>query len=413
MNMDTNANIIVNNPYRKDFPAIDQVIGGKRLAYLDSAATTLKPLPVVEELDRYYRTETSNVHRGLYWLSENATTKFEATRDKITQLIHAPDRKQVIFTKGTTESANLVANSWVRTFLKPGDEILVSQMEHHSNIVPWQLVAAPMGIKLKVIPINSKGELLLEEYKKLLTDKVKFVSLVHVSNALGTINPVKEVIQLAHEKGAKVFIDGAQAIAHLKVDVQDLDADFYAFSGHKMFGPTGVGVLYGKEEILKAMPPYQGGGDMIDVVTFEETTYNDLPHKFEAGTPSIASVIGLGPAVDYIQSVGLHKIHEIEDELLSYATKKLLTIPGLTIYGTASHKASVISFGIEGLHPNDIAALTDKEGVAIRTGHHCAQPLMKFLGTPATCRASLSIYNNQQDIDQLYEALLKVKRLFA
>lgn len=401
-----------NNPYRQDFPVLDQTIQGKRLAYLDSGATTLKPLMVIEEMDRYYRLETSNVHRGLYWLSENATNKFEATRDKIASFINAPDRKQVIFTKGTTEAVNLVAKSWAENFLNSGDEILLSQMEHHSNIVPWQLVAEKNNLKIKIIPINLSGEILMDEYKKLLTDKVKLVSVVHVSNALGTINPVKEMIELAHAKGAKVFIDGAQAVAHLKVDVQELDADFYAFSGHKMFGPTGVGVLYGREELLEMMPPYQGGGDMIDVVTFEKTTYNSLPHKFEAGTPSIAAVIGLGKAVDYIQRIGLHNIQEAEHELLEYATEKLTSIPGFTIYGTAKNKASVISFGLEGIHPHDIASLTDKEGVAIRTGHHCAQPLMKFLCVPATCRASLSIYNNREDIDQLYHALVKVKKFF-
>jgi cysteine desulfurase/selenocysteine lyase len=401
-----------NNPYRGDFPVLDQTIQGKRLAYLDSGATTLKPLIVIEEMDRYYRLETSNVHRGLYWLSENATTKFESTRDKIASLINAPDRKQVIFTKGTTEAVNLVAHSWVENFLLPGDEILLSQMEHHSNIVPWQLVAERKNVKIKVIPINSAGEILMDEYEKLLTNKVKLVSVVHVSNALGTINPVKEMIELAHKRNALVFIDGAQAVAHLKVDVQDLDADFYAFSGHKMFGPTGVGVLYGKEELLEQMPPYQGGGDMIDVVTFEKTTYNSLPHKFEAGTPSIAAVIGLGKAVDYIQRIGLDHIKEAEEELLHYATEKLSSIPGFKIYGTAKNKASVISFGMEGIHPHDIASLTDKEGVAIRTGHHCAQPLMKFLCVPATCRASLSLYNNREDIDQLYHALVKVKKFF-
>lgn len=405
-------NTLQNNPYRKDFPVLDQVIQGKRLAYLDSAATTLKPLPVIEEMDRYYRAETSNVHRGLYWLSENATTKFEATRDKIATLINAPDRKQVLFTKGTTEAVNLVAFSYVRTFLNPGDVILVSQMEHHSNIVPWQLVAEEKGLIIKVIPINEKGEILMEEFQKLLTPEVKLVSVVYISNALGTINPIKEMTKLTHKIGARIFVDAAQAISHTKVDVQELDVDFLAFSGHKMFGPTGVGVLFGKLDLLEKMPPYQGGGDMIDVVTFEKTTYNDLPHKFEAGTPSISAVIGLGTAVDYINHVGLNKINEIETELLRYATEKLSSIPGLKIYGTAQNKASVISFGIEGIHPHDIASLTDKEGVAIRTGHHCAQPLMKFLCVPATCRASLSMYNNQEDIDQLYNALLKVKRLF-
>jgi cysteine desulfurase/selenocysteine lyase len=404
--------IIDHNPYRCDFPAAEQKINGKRLAYLDSAATNLKPLVVIEEMDRYYRLETSNVHRGLYWLSENATTKFEATRDKVRALINAPDRTQVIFTKGTTESVNLVAQSYVRNFLGPGDTILLSQMEHHSNIVPWQIVAQERGIAIKVIPIDERGELRLDEYRKLLTPDVKFVSVVFVSNALGTINPVKEITRLAHERGAVVFVDAAQAISHATVDVRDIDVDFLAFSGHKMFGPTGVGVLYGKLDLLNRMPPYQGGGDMIDVVTFEKTTYNNLPHKFEAGTPSISAVIGLGKAVDYINHVGLDRIHEIEAALLAYATEKLKSIPGLRIYGEAREKAAVISFGLDGIHPHDIAALIDKEGVAIRTGHHCAQPLMKFFDVPATCRASLSIYNNKEDVDQLYHALVKLKKFF-
>jgi cysteine desulfurase/selenocysteine lyase len=404
--------IIKNNPFRKDFPAIDQIIGGKRLAYLDSAATNFKPTIVIDELDKYNRVETSNVHRGLYWLSENATEKFEATRDKLTSFINSPDRTQVIFTKGTTESVNLVAQSYARNFLSPGETILLSQMEHHSNIVPWQMVAEEKGLHIRVIPINKSGEIIFEEYVKLLTPDVKLVSVVYISNALGTINPIKEMAKLAHERGAKIFVDAAQAMNHLKVDVQDLDVDFLAFSGHKMFGPTGVGVLYGKKDLLNQMPPYQGGGDMIDVVTFEKTTFNHLPHKFEAGTPPISAVIGLGKAVDYINQVGHVKIHEIETELLEYATKKLKSIPGLKIYGEASNKASVISFSLEGIHPHDIASLTDKEGVAIRTGHHCAQPLMKFFGVPATCRASLSIYNNEDDILQLYNALIKVKTFF-
>lgn len=404
--------ILTDNPFRRDFPVAEQTINGKRLAYLDSAATTLKPKSVIDEMDRYYRQETANVHRGLYWLSENATTKFEATRDKVSKLINSPDRKQIIFTKGTTESINLVAHSYAGHFLNEGDEILLSQMEHHSNIVPWQLIAETKKLKIRVIPIDQNGDIILEEYKKLLTPSVKLVSVVFVSNALGTINPIKEMVKLAHQAGAKVFVDAAQAIAHTKVDVQDLDVDFLGFSGHKMFGPTGVGVLYGKEELLNQMPPYQGGGDMIDVVTFEKTTYNNLPHKFEAGTPSISAVIGLGKAVDYLNEVGLETIHQVEAELLEYATNKLLSVPGLKIYGTAKNKASVISFGIEGLHPHDIASLIDKEGVAIRTGHHCAQPLMQFFRVPATCRASLSIYNNQADIDQLYAGLMKVKTFF-
>ena len=404
--------ILTDNPFRRDFPVAEQIIGGKRLAYLDSAATTLKPNIVIDELDLYNRKETSNVHRGLYWLSENATAKFESTRDKISQLINSPDRKQVIFTKGTTESVNLVAQCYARHFLNEGDEILLSQMEHHSNIVPWQMVAEEKKLTIRVIPINQKGEILLDEYKKLLTPKVKLVSVVYISNALGTINPIKEMIQAAHQIGAKFFVDAAQAISHIKVDVQDLDADFLAFSGHKMFGPTGVGVLYAKEDLLNQMPPYQGGGDMIDVVTFEKTTYNNLPHKFEAGTPPIAAVIGLGKAVDYINHIGLETIHQVEVELLEYATIKLSSIPGLKIYGTAQNKTSVISFGLEGIHPHDIATLIDKEGVAIRTGHHCTQPLMKFFEVPATCRASMSIYNNQADIDQLYAGIIKVKSFF-
>jgi len=404
--------ILKENPFRRDFPVAEQMINGKRLAYLDSAATTLKPTSVIDEMDRYYRQETSNVHRGLYWLSENATTKFEATRDKLSSLINSPDRKQVLFTKGTTESINLVAQSYVRNFLNTGDEILLSQMEHHSNIVPWQLIAEEKKLVIKVIPINQAGEILFDDFEKMLSPKVKLVSVVYVSNALGTINPVKDMIKAAHKVGAKVFVDAAQAIAHLKVDVQDLDVDFMGFSGHKMFGPTGVGVLYGKEELLNKMPPYQGGGDMIDVVTFEKTTYNSLPHKFEAGTPAISAVIGLGQAVDYINKVGIETIQKVENELLDYATKKLSTVPGFHIIGTASKKASVISFAMDGIHPHDIATLIDKEGVAIRTGHHCAQPLMKFYGVPATCRASLSIYNNQADIDQLYAGLMKVKSFF-
>jgi cysteine desulfurase/selenocysteine lyase len=405
-------NELQTNPFRKDFPVADQIILGHRLAYLDSAATTLKPLSVINEIDNYYRKETSNVHRGLYWLSENATFKFEATRDKIAKFINSPDRKQIIFTKGTTESVNLVAQSYARHFLKEGDEILLSQMEHHSNIVPWQLVAEEKKLQIKVIPINELGEIIIEEYEKLLTNRVKLVSVVYVSNALGTINPIKKMISSAHQIGAKFFVDAAQAITHLKVDVQDLDADFLAFSGHKMFGPTGVGVLYGKQELLNQMPPYQGGGDMIDVVTFEKTTYNNLPHKFEAGTPAIASVIGLGKAVDYINQIGIETIKNWEDKLLQYGTEKLLSIPNLKIFGTSKNKASVISFGLEGIHPQDIASLIDKEGVAIRTGHHCAQPLMNFFKVSATCRASFSIYNNQQDIDQLFAGLLKVKSFF-
>lgn len=395
-----------------DFPQTSTPHNGSVITYLDSAATTLKPKQVVETVDRYYQEECANVHRGIHTLSEICTDRFEQTRDKVQSLINAPKREQVIFTKGTTDSINLVANCFGQS-LKPGDEIIVSTMEHHSNIVPWQMLCERSGALLKVIPINDQGEILLDEYQKLLSDKTKLVSVVFISNALGTVNPVKEITQLAHKAGAKVLIDAAQAIAHESVDVQDLDCDFMAFSGHKMFGPTGVGVLYGKEDILNSMPPYQGGGDMIDTVSFEKTTYNTLPHKFEAGTPNIAGVIGLGAAVDYIQSLGLDEIKAYEHELLEYATEKMLSVPGLTIIGTAKKKASVISFTMKDLHPHDIASLANKYGIALRTGHHCAQPLMKRLNVPATARASLSIYNTKEDVDKLVSALNKMVELFS
>lgn len=383
------------------------------ITYLDSAATTLKPKQVVDAIDRYYLSECANVHRGIHTLSEINTSKFEDTRDKIKEFINAPKREEVLFTKGTTDSINLVANSYAQTFLKEGDEILVSTMEHHSNIVPWQMACEKTGAVLKVIPINDQGEILMDEYKKMLGPKTKLVSVVYVSNALGTVNPVNEIISEAHKVGAKVLIDAAQAMAHESVDVQKMDCDFLAFSGHKMFGPTGVGVLYGKEEILNSMPPYQGGGDMIDQVSFEKTTYNTLPHKFEAGTPNIAGVIGLGAAVDYIKELGIEEIKRYEHELLEYATARMSEVPGLTVIGTAKDKASVVSFVIKDLHPHDIATLANKYHVALRTGHHCAQPLMKRLGVPATARASMSIYNTKADVDKLVAALNKMVELFA
>jgi len=402
----------MNEMIRKDFPVLGQKINGKPLIYLDSAATTLKPISVVNEIDLYYRHETSNVHRGLYWLSENATKKFEATRDVVQSFIGASNRKEIIFTKGTTDAINIVAQSYVRKFLKKDDEILLSQMEHHSNIVPWQLAAEEIGAKIKVIPIDQNGDIILEEYQKLLTPKVKFISVVYISNALGTINPIKEMIKLAHDNGSLFMVDAAQAVSHQKINVQDLDADFMAFSSHKLFGPTGSGVLFGKMELLEKMPPYQGGGDMIDVVTFEKTTFNDLPHKFEAGTPAIASVIGLKPAIEYVDRLGFEKIQMIETELLHYGTEKLSSIDGLKIYGTAREKTSVISFALKGIHPQDLASIIDKEGVAIRTGHHCTQPLMSFFKVGATSRASFSIYNTKEDIDALYDSILKAKRFF-
>ncbi len=396
----------------RDFPQTSREHEGNIITYFDSAATTLKPKSVVETVSRYYLSECSNVHRGIHTLSEVCTDRFELTRDKIKAFINAPKREEIIFTKGTTDSINLVANSFSQMDLGPGDEILISEMEHHSNIVPWQMACERVGAILKAIPINDRGEILIDEYKNLLSERTKLVSVVFVSNALGTINPIKEMIALAHEKGAKFMVDAAQAVAHEKVDVQDLDCDFLAFSGHKMFGPTGTGVLYGKESLLNAMPPYQGGGDMIDQVTIEKTTYNALPHKFEAGTPNIAGVIGLGAAVDYINELGLENIKAYEHELLEYATKKMKNVPDLTLIGTAENKASVLSFVIDGLHPHDIATLANKYHLALRTGHHCAQPLMKRLGVPATARASLSIYNTKEDVDKLVAALTKMVELF-
>jgi cysteine desulfurase/selenocysteine lyase len=397
---------------RLDFPQMNEEYNGVKINYLDSAATTLKPKSVIDVLDQYYLHECANIHRGIHTLSEVGTEKFENTRDKVQKLINANKREEIIFTKGTTDSINLVAQSLSEYYFKQGDEIIISTMEHHSNIVPWQRVCEKTGAILKIIPINDEGEILIDEYKKLLSSKTKLVSTVYISNSLGTINPVKEITDLAHSVGARVLIDAAQAIAHETVDVQSLECDYLAFSGHKMFGPTGVGVLYGKEEILNEMPPYQGGGDMIETVTFEKTTYNVLPHKFEAGTPHIAGVIALGAAIDYLNELGLENIKKYEAELLNYATEQVLTVPGLKIIGTAKKKASVISFTINGLHPHDIATIGNKYGLALRTGHHCTQPLLKRLGVPATARASLSIYNNKEDIDNLVTNLKKMVELF-
>lgn len=397
---------------RNDFPQMNEEYNGTKIIYLDSAATTLKPKSVMDKLEQYYLHECANIHRGIHTLSEVSTANFEETRDKIQKLINAKHRHEIIFTKGTTDSINLVATSLGQYYFKEGDEILISTMEHHSNIVPWQLVCERTGAKLKVMPINDQGEILLDEALSMITEKTKLVSLVYVSNSLGTINPVEDVIKKAREIGTRILIDGAQAIAHTVVDVQKLDCDYLAFSGHKMFGPTGIGVLYGKEEVLNEMPPYQGGGDMIDTVTFEKTTYNTLPHKFEAGTPNIAGVIGLGAAVDYLNKLGIENIREYEDDLLGYATEQIKTVPGLKIIGEAKNKASVISFTIEGLHPHDIATIGNKYGLALRTGHHCTQPLLKRLKVPATARASFSIYNNKEDVDHLVKNLKKMVELF-
>ncbi len=397
---------------RKDFPILGERVYGKPLTYLDNAATTQKPLAVIDALTQYYSKENANIHRGIFCLSEQATKRFKSARHKIQEFIGAASDKEIIFVRGTTEAINLVVQCYGRPFLKSGDEVLITHMEHHSNIVPWQMLAAQNGIKLKVAPINDCGELILEDFKQLLTDKVKFVSVVHVSNALGTVNPVKEIVRLAHAKGIPVLLDGAQAVAHTKVDVRDLDCDFYAFSGHKLFGPTGVGVLYGKKELLERMPPYQGGGDMIRSVTFEKTTYNDLPYKFEAGTPHIAGVIVLGAAIDYVQTVGLDRIEAYEQELLKYGTEKLLAIPGLRLIGTAKHKSAILSFVLGEAHAHDIGTILDRQGIAIRAGHHCAMPVMQRFGVPATTRASLAFYNTREEIDRLAAALLEVTEVF-
>ncbi len=394
---------------RKDFPELDRTVHGKPLIYLDNAASTLKCQPVIDALNLHYSLEAANIHRGVHYLSEAGTMKYEETRKSIQNFINAKNDFEIIFTKGTTESINLVAQSYGREFLNEGDIILLTTLEHHSNIVPWQMIAEEKGAKVIEVPINDLGEIDLDAYEKLLSDKVKIVATNHISNSLGTINPIKKMISMAHDVGAVFLVDAAQSIAHEVVDVLDLDCDFLAFSSHKMFGPTGVGILYGKEELLNKMPPYQGGGDMIDVVTFEKTTYNDLPHKFEAGTPHIAGVIALKAAIDYIQEIGLTAIKEYEEKLLNYATEQIQTIEGLKIIGTSKHKASVISFVIEGAHPHDIGTLLDRQGIAVRTGHHCTQPLMKRFNIPATARASFSIYNTVEEIDALIAGIHKTK----
>ena len=392
---------------RNDFPILNAKVRGKELVYLDNGATAQKPAVVIDAINTYYKDYNSNIHRGVHHLSQVATTAYEDAREKLRGFINSPKLEEVIFTKGTTESINIVASCFGRKSLNKGDEVIISAMEHHSNIVPWQMICDEREAVLKVIPINNNGELLMDEYKKLLSDKTKLVAVIHISNTLGTINPVKEIIDLAHQKGALVLLDGAQAVPHIKVDVQDLGCDFYAFSGHKIFGPTGVGVLYGKSEYLNDMPPYQGGGDMIKEVTFEKTTYNCLPHKFEAGTPNIVGGIGLGVAVDYMQEVGIDLIHKREEELLAYATEKIVKVEGVRIIGEAERKASVLSFVIDGLHPFDIGTLLDQLGIAVRTGHHCTQPLMSFFEIPGTIRASFAFYNTKEEVDQVNQWLGK------
>jgi cysteine desulfurase/selenocysteine lyase len=409
MNSDTliERDILDVEQIRKDFPILATKVNGKQLVYFDNAATSQKPMPVLKAIEQYYSTINSNVHRGVHHLSQLATDAFEASRKKVTAFINAPHEHEVIFTKGTTESINLVAYCYGKQFVQEGDEIIITAMEHHSNIVPWQIMCEDRKAKLKVAPINERGELLLDEFKALITSKTKLIAMAYVSNSLGTINPVRTIIQWAHEKGIPVLLDAAQAIHHMTIDVQELDVDFMAFSSHKMYGPTGMGILYGKEKWLNAMPPYQGGGEMIKSVTFEKTTYNDLPFKFEAGTPNIEASICLGIAIDYITKVGLDNMRRYEHLLLEYATEKLSAIPGIRLVGTAKEKAGVVSFVVEGAHPYDVGVILDKLGIAVRTGHHCTQPLMDFYCIPGTVRASFSFYNTRKEIDILVEGVKK------
>jgi cysteine desulfurase/selenocysteine lyase len=398
---------------REDFPVLKQRIHGKPLVYLDNAATAQKPFAVIDAIRKFHEVDCANIHRGVHELSQRSTAAYEETRLKAKRFLNARAKNELIFVRGTTEGINLVASSWGRKNVKEGDEIVISAMEHHSNIVPWQMLCEEKGAKLRVIPMDDRGELLLEEYEKLLGPRTRMVAVGHVSNALGTINPVRQIIEMAHRAGALALIDGAQAAPHLKIDVQALDADFYTFSGHKVIGPTGIGILYGKARLLNAMPPYQGGGDMIKTVTFEKTVYADLPYKFEAGTPNIAGGIGLGAAFDYVTRIGLDKIAAYEHDLLIYGTEALSRIAGLRIIGTAREKAAVLSFVIDGIHPHDIGTVLDRQGIAVRTGHHCAQPVMDRFGVPATARASLAFYNTFAEIDALVAGLGKVKEIFS
>jgi cysteine desulfurase/selenocysteine lyase len=392
---------------------LHQKIHGKPLVYLDNAASTQKPRCVIDTLHEYYENNNANVHRGVHTLSERATHDYEEARKKVQRFLNAQEAREIIFVRGATEAINLVANTYGRKNVSAGDEILITAMEHHSNIVPWQILCEEKGATLKVAPITDAGELMLDEFEKLLTPRTRFVSVVHVSNTLGTINPVKKIVDIVHRRKVPILLDGAQAAPHVRVDVQDLDCDFYVFSGHKLYGPTGIGVLYGKAKLLEAMPPYQGGGDMISSVTFEKTLYNVIPYKFEAGTPNIAGTIGLGAAIDYLDKLGLNNLAVYERDLLDYATEKLSAIPGVRLIGTAKERAGAVSFILEGVHPHDIGTVLDQEGIALRTGHHCTQPLMDRFGVPATARAALAFYNTRAEIDALVNGIYKVKEMFA
>lgn len=399
------------NSIRHDFPVLDNKVYDKHLVYLDNAATTQKSRDVINRVSDYYRNENANIHRGVHYLSQQATEAFENARKTVKEWINAEETREIIFTKGATEAVNLVAHSFARPNLEAGDEVIISEMEHHSNLVPWQVVCEEKGAVLKVIPFSEDGELDLAEYKKSLGEKTKLVAITHVSNVLGTINPVKHMIDIAHKQGVPVLVDGAQAIPHSEVDVQALGCDFYCFSGHKVYGPMGIGVLYGKSGLLEKMPPYQTGGEMVDNVTIEKTTYNELPYKFEAGTPNVAGVVGLEAALKYIEKVELKDIENHEQELLDYATVELLKIEGITIYGTSDHKCSVVSFNMEGIHPYDAGIIIDQMGVAVRTGHHCAQPIMDHYGVPGMIRASFGLYNTLQEVDRLVEAVKQARKM--
>jgi len=397
---------------RKDFPILGQEVRGKPLVYLDSAATSQKPRAVIDAVARYYLQDNANVHRGVHLLSERATKEYESAREKVRQFINAARAEEIVFDRGTTEAINLVAQTHGRVRVRAGDEVLITEMEHHSDIVPWQLLCEEKGAVLRVAPIDDDGQLLVDELQRMLGPRTRLLALAHVSNTLGTINPVRRIVEIAHRQGIPVLLDGAQAVPHFPIDVRALDCDFYAFSGHKLFGPTGIGVLYGRSELLEEMPPWQGGGDMISSVTFEKTTWNKLPHKFEAGTPDIAGAIGLGAAIDYVGALGFAAIAAHEHDLLSYATEAVREVPGLRLIGTAKEKASVLSFVLGEVHPHDVGTILDQEGIAIRTGHHCTQPLMRRLGVPATARASLAFYNRREDVDALVAGLHKVQEIF-
>ena len=403
---------MLNGSIKSDFPTLNQKISGNDLIYLDNAATTQKPVSVIEAVESYYKVMNSNIHRGVHTLSAKATEAYENARSRVAEFINSQDRKEIIFVRGATEAINLVAHSYVKPILNEGDQIIISQMEHHANIVPWQIICEEKKAELRIIPINDKGELILSEFEKLINEKTRFVSINHVSNTLGTVNPVEEIVKITHSKNIKIMIDGAQAVQHMPLDVTKIDADFYCFSGHKMYAPTGIGVLHGRMVLLEGMPPYQGGGDMIKSVTFEKTIYNDIPNRFEAGTPNISGVIGLASAIEYLTKIGMENIYKHEKDLLDYATQEIKKIENVKVIGKASDKTSVLSFVVDNIHPHDIGTIMDKHGVAIRTGHHCTQPIMDFYEIPATARASFGIYNSKQDIDEMINAIEKTIEVF-